>query len=67
MSRVAWPELMDLGLRQMKLAPETFWDLTPAELMFLAGQGGHGARALGRSGLADLMAAYPDEREASEA
>ncbi|MEO0914335.1 MAG: phage tail assembly chaperone [Pseudomonadota bacterium] len=62
MSRVAWPALMDLGLRQLGLAPDVFWDLTPAELMFLAGvEDGRGA--LTRSGLDALMEQYPDRVE----
>ncbi len=63
MSKVAWPALMDLGLRQLRLSPDTFWALTPAELMFLAGADAGSARCLTRSGLDALMAEYPDREE----
>lgn len=71
MNRVAWPELMRLGLTRLGLAPDVFWDLTPVELMLLAGGGGEGGRgALTRSGLEDLVARFPDtpatKRETSE-
>ena len=60
MTRIAWPGLMQLGLVQLRLAPEVFWSLTPAELMLMAGQGS-GRAALTRSGLADLAARFPDK------
>jgi uncharacterized phage protein (TIGR02216 family) len=70
MSRVAWPELMRLGLTRLGLAPDVFWDLTPVELMLMAGGGGGGREALTRSGLEDLVARFPDgpasHRELSE-
>ncbi|QHQ34558.1 rcc01693 family protein [Algicella marina] len=63
MSRVAWPNLMDLGMRQLGLQPDLFWDLTPAELMFLAGADATGGACLTRTGLDALMAKYPDRGE----
>lgn len=60
MSRVAWPALMDLGLRRLGLRPAEFWDLTPGELMFLAGAEGGEPSVLTRGGLAELMEKYPD-------
>ena len=66
MTRIAWPGLMQLGLVQLRLAPEVFWSLTPAELMLMAGQGA-GRAALTRAGLADLAARFPDKpREGRE-
>ncbi len=59
MTRVAWPELMRLGMVELGLAPAVFWDLTPAEL-FLIGRLDAGPRALTRAGLADLVARFPD-------
>ena len=56
MKRIAWPGLMRLGLVQLRLPPEVFWDLTPAELMLMAGLGG-GRPALTRAGLAGLAGA----------
>ena len=45
MKRIAWPGLMQLGLVQLRLPPEVFWDLTPAELMLMAGLGRRAAGA----------------------
>ena len=59
MSRIAWPALMRLGLVQLGLTPEVFWNLTPAELMLMAGVG-PGRPALDRAGLAALAARFPD-------
>ena len=60
MTRVAWPGLMRLGLVRLRLAPAIFWDLTPAELMLMAGLAG-GRPALTRAGLAGLVARFPDK------
>ncbi|MCF6273697.1 MAG: phage tail assembly chaperone [Rhodobacteraceae bacterium] len=61
MKRFDWPALMRLGLGQLRLTPAQFWALTPAELALMAGL--DGARAMDRSGLAELMAKYPDKEE----
>ena len=60
MTRIAWPGLMQLGLVQLRLPPAVFWDLTPAELMLMAGLSG-GRPALTRAGLAGLLARFPDK------
>lgn len=59
MRRIAWPQLMRLGLVELSLPPGVFWDLTPAELMLMAG-GGSGQDSLSRAGLAELVAKFPD-------
>lgn len=61
MSRIRWPDLMRLGMRELGLTPDMFWDLTPAELMILAGADG-GSDALDRGGFEELMRAYPDQK-----
>jgi uncharacterized phage protein (TIGR02216 family) len=58
--RIAWPRLMRLGLVELRLAPEVFWSLTPAELMLMAGLDRPGSGAMDRSVLESLMARYPD-------
>jgi len=58
---ISWPELMKFGLCDLSLSPEVFWSLTPVELMMMAGQAGS-PRAIGRSGLDELMKKFPDER-----
>lgn len=60
MSKVNWPALMQLGLVDMRLTPERFWALTPAELMLMAGAGGEMA-SLSRAGFVDLAASFPDK------
>ncbi len=59
MTGIAWGRLMRLGLVELGLAPGVFWDLTPAELMFLAG-GDSVAAPMRRSGLEAMMTLYPD-------
>ena len=59
MTRIAWGGLMRLGLAELRLTPEVFWDLTPAELMLIAGVGPARA-AMTRAGLEALLARFPD-------
>jgi uncharacterized phage protein (TIGR02216 family) len=63
MTRIAWPGLLELGLVRLRLPPAIFWDLTPAELMLIAGLAG-GRAALTRAGLAELTARFPDKPRA---
>lgn len=60
MSRIEWARLMRLGLVEIGLRPAEFWDLTPAELMLIAGIDGRGGMAMTRSALDALMARFPD-------
>ena len=62
MSKVNWAVLMRLGLVELRLSPDRFWALTPAELMLMAGVG-FDAASLSRGGFADLAASFPDEIE----
>jgi uncharacterized phage protein (TIGR02216 family) len=65
MTGLDWPGLMRLGLGRLKLDPDVFWRLTPAELALMAGidrQGG----ALSRRGLDLLIARYPDLEEEND-
>lgn len=59
MTRIAWPALMRLGMAELRLAPEVFWNLTPAELRLIAGAGAP-AGALDRAGFEALAARFPD-------
>jgi len=54
-----WPGLMRMGLIGLRLPPETFWRLSPAELLFLMGKTGESA-PLNRARLDELAAVYPD-------
>jgi uncharacterized phage protein (TIGR02216 family) len=67
MTRIAWGGLMRLGMVELRLAPEVFWGLTPAELMLIAGIGPARA-AMTRAGLQELLARFPDgpRRERTE-
>jgi len=60
MTRIAWGGLMRLGMAELRLAPEVFWSLTPAELMLIAGIG-PGRAAMTRAGLEELLARFPDK------
>jgi len=60
--RLEWGALMRAGLRGLKLTPDVFWALTPAELQVMLGAEGAQAPML-RQGLEALMAAYPDTRK----
>lgn len=55
-----WPALMRAGMQGLRLTPDQFWRLTPAELRLMLGQGGAQA-PMGRAGLDALQAAYPDK------
>jgi uncharacterized phage protein (TIGR02216 family) len=57
-----WPALMRIGLHGLALAPAVFWDLTPAELMFLA-MPGLGPGTITRTGLDELMGRFPDRKD----
>nr|WP_319948798.1 rcc01693 family protein [uncultured Shimia sp.] len=62
MSTFDWPELMRAGLQGLRLKPQEFWALTPAELRVMLGQGASSG-ALSREGFQDLLAAFPDKRK----
>lgn len=55
-----WPALLRAGLRDLRLTPQQFWALTPAELGLMLGLNGYNA-PLGRAGLNGLIRAFPDE------
>ncbi|MDP5215943.1 phage tail assembly chaperone [Ruegeria sp. 2205SS24-7] len=59
MSGFDWPDLMRAGMQGLRLSPQAFWQLTPAELRLMLGQAAAG-RPLDRTGLDALLAAYPD-------
>ena len=54
-----WPALMRLGPNRLRLTPDQFWGLTPAELMVMLGKDGASA-PLGRQRLEELARAFPD-------
>ncbi|MEL7165076.1 MAG: rcc01693 family protein [Pseudomonadota bacterium] len=60
MSGFDWPALMRAGMVGLRLPPDQFWALTPAELQLMLGPG-DGARPMLSKGLEALMAAWPDE------
>jgi len=59
---IDWTALMRLGLHGLRLTPDQFWALTPAELSLMAGLDPRAAPAMARDRLAELSALYPDER-----
>lgn len=54
-----WPALMRAGMQGLRLTPDAFWALTPAELQVMLGDPGQAAPLLS-DGLEALMAAWPD-------
>jgi uncharacterized phage protein (TIGR02216 family) len=54
-----WRGLMRAGMHDLRLTPDQFWRLTPAELLVMLGIEG-GAAPLTRARLAELSAAFPD-------
>ena len=61
MRRIDWAGLMRLGLVELRLAPEVFWTLTPAELLLIAGAGPV-ARPLTGPGSRRCWRAFPTGR-----
>ncbi|WP_299145022.1 rcc01693 family protein [uncultured Tateyamaria sp.] len=55
-----WPALMRAGMQGLRLTPDAFWALTPAELQVMLGDPGKSAPLLS-NGLEALMAAWPDK------
>lgn len=60
MQRFDWPRLIRFGLVTLRLEPDVFWALTPAELTLLAGQG-QALSPLDRTALEALERAFPDD------
>jgi len=60
MSRFDWSAMMRAGLSGLRLRPDEFWALTPAEFLLMLGLEQGGAPALTRDRLAELSAQYPD-------
>ncbi len=50
---------MNAGLHHLRLTPDVFWRLTPAELSVMLGLGWK-SRPLNRDRLNDLLRIYPD-------
>jgi len=65
MSGIDWPVLLRAGLQGLRLRPEAFWRLTPAELALMLGQGGGGS-PMTRAGLDALLARWPDAEKGQE-
>lgn len=59
MSSLDWPALMKAGLGGLRLTPDQFWRLTPAELAMMLGLA-DAPTPLGRDRLDALLAQYPD-------
>ena len=57
-----WHGLLRVGLHDLRLSPEAFWTLTPAELLVMLGAEAREA-PLGRARLEELAARFPDEKK----
>jgi len=60
MSGFEWPTLMRAGIQGLRLKPEEFWRLTPAELALMLGADRVGP-VMNRSRLDDLLREFPDQ------
>ncbi|NDR56062.1 phage tail assembly chaperone [Aliiruegeria sabulilitoris] len=60
-----WAGLMRLGLRELGLAPEAFWKLTPVELLVKLGADAS-RPAFSRARLNELARAFPDRNRKTD-
>lgn len=65
-SGLDWPGLMRAGLHDLRLTPDQFWALTPAELAMMLGLEA-GPAPMTRDRLANLSRLYPDMPAATSA
>ncbi|MEO0343568.1 MAG: rcc01693 family protein [Pseudomonadota bacterium] len=56
---IDWPALIKLGLGPLRLTPQDFWALTPAEFLTAAGLNTV-QKALGRDWFEALSRTFPD-------
>lgn len=57
---IDWAGLMRIGLTHLRLLPEQFWQLTPVELMLMAGMEPGATPTMTRTRLDALCAQFPD-------
>ncbi len=62
MSGLDWPGLMRLGMSRLRISPQEFWEMTPVELLLMAGLD-EGPQGFSRARFEALSAAYPDKRQ----
>jgi len=65
MSGFDWAGLLRAGLHHLRLHPDQFWALTPAELALMLGVSG-GGKSMNRNRLQDLLQAFPDAMKPNE-
>ncbi|MBK8458428.1 MAG: phage tail assembly chaperone [Phyllobacteriaceae bacterium] len=64
MTAFPWEAAMALGLGRLRIAPQSFWALTPREFAALAaGRRPAAAAPPGRTDVVALMRAFPDTAE----
>ncbi len=66
MTRFDWPTLMQAGLCGLRLKPDEFWRLTPAELEMMLGPQS-GVKPMARGRLDELIRAFPDTGKGHDA
>lgn len=57
-----WPNLLRAGLHDLRLSPDQFWALTPAELQIMLGLDKR-LMPMARDQFEAMRAAYPDNQE----
>ncbi|NHF72082.1 rcc01693 family protein [Paracoccus xiamenensis] len=65
MNGLDWPGLMRAGMTGLRLTPDQFWSLTPAELALMLGVD-PAAAPMTRSRLAAMSRAWPDRPPVKE-
>jgi uncharacterized phage protein (TIGR02216 family) len=60
MRRLDFGGLLRIALTELRLTPDVFWRLTPAEFMQMTGRDLN-QRPMGRRRLEELAAAFPDQ------
>lgn len=55
-----WPAMMRAAFHGLRLKPNEFWSLTPAEFLLMLGLEGGQSATINRERLAELSAKFPD-------
>ena len=58
---IDWPSLLRIGLSELRLTPDQFWQLTLVELMLMAGFQPGATLTMSRTQLDELCAQFPDK------
>ena len=60
MTQFDWGAMMRIGMRDLGLKPDEFWQLTPLEFMIISGFEGRRSAVMTRTDLRALCDRFPD-------